>query len=73
MYLCMLMFGCVGVYGVFNTPVICSAAKIFEKLGTPPKKIADLSARFDNLRPGTVITHGAILFTKLEDVDSSSA
>lgn len=41
--------------------------RIFEKLNTPAKSsISTLSDRFDNLTPGTKVTVGEILFSKLQ-------
>mmetsp|Transcript_28568 Transcript_28568/g.44685 ORF Transcript_28568/g.44685 Transcript_28568/m.44685 type:complete len:531 (-) Transcript_28568:1188-2780(-) len=42
------------------------AAKIFEKLGTKSVSIAKLSPNFDNLKPGTEIKVGDILYAKIE-------
>ena len=43
-----------------------TAAKIFEKLGTPPRYIRDLEPGFEHLAPGATVTHGEILFDKFE-------
>ena len=43
-----------------------SCTEIFEKLGTPPRPIPELSAAFDNLAAGTEINAGCILYPKLE-------
>jgi len=51
----------------FMSPMIPDATdKIFERLGTEPRKIKDLSPKFDNLAVGTLITVGEVLFTKFE-------
>lgn len=51
----------------FLLPVIpAGASKVFEKLGTPASKIATLSAKYDNLKPGTACAIGEILFAKIE-------
>lgn len=48
-------------------PFIPSATtSIFKKLGTPARSITSLSGGFDNLKPGTKVTVGDILFTKIE-------
>eukprot|EP00050_Salpingoeca_kvevrii_P003305 m.221047 g.221047 ORF g.221047 m.221047 type:complete len:776 (-) comp10805_c2_seq2:1614-3941(-) len=39
---------------------------IFAKLNTPARKIKDLSPNYDNLKAGTSITIGDILFVKIE-------
>lgn len=50
----------------FLQPVLPETAeKIFTKLSTSPTSIPQLSAKFDNLTPGTEITIGDILFHKL--------
>lgn len=55
----------------FLEPLIPEAAgKIFSKLGTNPIAISNLSVAFDNLKPGTKIVHGDILFAKIDIVDS---
>ena len=58
----------------FLLPVIPScAAKVFEKLGTPASKIATLSAKYDNLKPGTACAVGEILFAKIELPEEGAA
>ena len=43
-----------------------TAAKIFEKLGTPPTILPNIKPDFYNLKPGTALTVGEILFTKID-------
>ena len=43
-----------------------TATKIFEKLGTPPTILPNIKADFYNLKPGTPLTVGDILFTKID-------
>jgi methionyl-tRNA synthetase len=51
----------------FLAPYIPEATgKIFERLGTPATTIQKLSPKFDNLKVGTKITVGDVLFTKFE-------
>lgn len=51
----------------FLGPIIPMAAeKIFQKLGTQPTTIASLKSDLYNLVPGTPLTVGEILFTKIE-------
>jgi methionyl-tRNA synthetase len=51
----------------FLAPIMPYATeKIFDKLGTPPRALFRLDAGFYNLVPGTPVTIGDILFTKIE-------
>jgi methionyl-tRNA synthetase len=51
----------------FLSPFIpAAAATIFERLGTPPRALWQLSAGFDQLAVGTPILSGDILFAKFE-------
>ena len=51
----------------FLAPVIQQAAgKVFRMLNTPPKAASELSIDFKNLRPGTAVILGDILFQKME-------
>lgn len=50
----------------FLAPFIPNTSdKIFEKLGTPPQKLIELSPSFDNLVAGTKVVVGDILFQKV--------
>ena len=49
------------------------AEKIFKMLGTAPKALFLLNTEFYNLSPGTVVTVGDILFTKIETAEEKSA
>nr|CCA17292.1 methionyltRNA synthetase of possible bacterial origi (ISS) putative [Albugo laibachii Nc14] len=50
----------------FLAPFIPKTSEtIFEKLGTPPQKLIELSPAFDNLVPGTEVLVGDILFQKV--------
>ncbi|KAG6591055.1 methionine-tRNA ligase [Phytophthora cinnamomi] len=42
-----------------------TAATIFQKLGTAPTTLTALSPEYDNLKPGTEVTIGDILFNKV--------
>jgi methionyl-tRNA synthetase len=54
------------VFTHFLAPVLPLAAeKIFTRLNTPPKSVHNLKTDFYNLVPGTPVTLGDILFTKL--------
>lgn len=51
-------------------PVLPFAAQsIFAKLGTSPQPLTQVNPEFYNLKPGTAITVGDILFTKKEAVE----
>eukprot|EP00921_Rhytidocystis_pertsovi_P025616 GHVQ01041310.1.p1 GENE.GHVQ01041310.1~~GHVQ01041310.1.p1 ORF type:complete len:1187 (-),score=250.78 GHVQ01041310.1:117-3173(-) len=52
----------------FLSPIIPSAAsKMFQKLGQPPlQSVFALSDKFENLKPGSVVTVGDVLFDKLK-------
>ena len=51
----------------FMAPYIPDAvAKIFERLGTKPRPIKELSPKFNNLAVGTEIKVGEVLFVKFE-------
>jgi methionine--tRNA ligase beta chain len=50
----------------FLTPIMPETAqKIFAKLATPPVLLTQLSPNYDNLKPGTEVTIGDILFNKV--------
>ncbi|KAF4140625.1 putative tRNA binding domain [Phytophthora infestans] len=42
-----------------------TAQIIFDKLGTPPTTLTALSPEYDNLKPGTEVSIGGILFNKI--------
>jgi len=58
----------------FLAPVLPHTAQIIfqERLHTPPISIHALKPNFFNLIPGTVISQGAVLFTKIEDIDQGN-
>jgi len=43
---------------------------VFEKLNTPAIAIRDLSPKLDNLRPGTPVSPGEVLYEKLQTADA---
>lgn len=50
----------------FLSPIMPAIAdKIFEKLGTAPVLLTELSPDYDNLKPGSAVTVGDILFQKI--------
>lgn len=54
-------------------PVLPKAAStIFEKLNTQPSHLRLLSVQFDNLKPGTKIEVGNILFEKLQPTNNNN-
>eukprot|EP00605_Chrysophyceae_sp_TOSAG23-4_P000453 GSChrysophyteH1.ASY1.ANO1.511.1 assembled CDS len=56
----------------FLAPIMPYATeKIFQKLGTPPRALFRMNADFYNLTPGTPVTIGEILFTKIETASTS--
>ena len=58
----------------FLAPVIpLSAEAIFDKLNTPPVPVFQLTSTFYNLKPGTTVSVGEILFHKIEVEDGSTA
>ena len=52
-------------------PAACGG--IFHKLATKPKFLKDLSPNFDNLKAGTKVSVGAILFQKIESDEDMAA
>ena len=50
-----------------------AADAIFTRLGTPPRPTCSLRADFYNLTPGTIVTLGGILFSKIEEEGSAGA
>lgn len=69
---CRMLLEAVYVLAHFFGPFIPAAAEaIFQKLGTPPKPIAQLSDQFLNLTVGREVRTGSILFEQLE-VDTKS-
>lgn len=62
------------VFTHFLAPSIPLAAEaIFTHLGTPPKPTSSLRRDFYNLAPGTKVTLGDILFTKIEEEGQEGA
>jgi len=58
----------------FLAPVIpLSAESIFDKLNTPPVPAFKLLSTFYNLKPGTLVSVGEILFQKVELEDVTAA
>ena len=50
-----------------------TATKIFDKLGTPPTILPNIKPDFYNLKPGTKLTVGDILFTKIDTEGDKNA
>mmetsp|Transcript_48090 Transcript_48090/g.112426 ORF Transcript_48090/g.112426 Transcript_48090/m.112426 type:complete len:605 (-) Transcript_48090:39-1853(-) len=64
---CRLLLEAIYVLAHFFCPFIPIAAEaIFEKLGTPPRPIPQLSDKFENLATGTEVRIGSVLFQQIE-------
>ena len=58
----------------FLAPVMPFVAeKVFEKLGTPPRALFLMNTQFYNLTPGTPVSIGDILFSKIETEEEKAA